>query len=104
MGYSPEACIRQSSRCGAPGWSKTMKNWSIVLGDFVLYWYIVRGDLHCCTAAVNSSCCAGQGRGEPPVCSNINPAGPPSPKADAHLPTVCGSRSRASAVAAAVNP
>ena len=23
-----------------------MKIWSIVLGDFVLYWYIVRGDLH----------------------------------------------------------
>ena len=42
--------------------------------------------------------------GEPPVCSNIRAAGPPSPKADAHRPMVCGSRSRASAVAAAVQP
>ena len=36
--------------------------------------------------------------GEPPDCSNIRAAGPPSPKADAHRPMVCGSRSSASAV------
>ena len=44
-----------------------------------------------------------KGGGEPPVCSNIKAVGPPSPKADAH-PMVCGSRSSASAVAAAVQP
>ena len=43
-------------------------------------------------------------QGEPPDCSNIRAAGPPSPKADAHRPMVCGSRSSASAVAAAVQP
>ena len=43
-------------------------------------------------------------QGEPPVCSSIKAAGPPSPKADAHRPMVCGSRSRASAVADAVQP
>ena len=42
--------------------------------------------------------------GEPPVCSNIKAAGPPSPKAEAHLPMVCGSRSSSSAVAPAVKP
>ena len=45
-----------------------------------------------------------QGRGGTPVCSNIKAVGPPSPKADAHRPMVCGSRSSASAVAAAVQP
>ena len=29
-----------------------------------------------------------KGGGEPPVCSNIRAAGPPSPKADAHRPMV----------------
>ena len=33
-----------------------------------------------------------EGRGEPPDCSKIKAAGPPSPKAAAHLPMVCGSR------------
>ena len=45
-----------------------------------------------------------KGGGEPPACSNIRAAGHPSPKADAHRPMVCGSRSSASAVAAAVKP
>ena len=36
--------------------------------------------------------------------SNIRPDGPPPPKAEAHLPMVCGSCSKASAVAAAVRP
>ena len=43
-------------------------------------------------------------RGGTPVCSKINALGPPSPKADAHRPMVCGSRSNISAVAAAVHP
>ena len=45
-----------------------------------------------------------KGGGEPPVCSKIKAAGPPSPKAAAHRPIVCGSRSSASAVAAALKP
>ena len=43
--------------------------------------------------------CRFEGGGEPPVCSKIRAAGRPSPKAEAHLPMVCGSRSSASAVA-----
>ncbi len=43
-----------------------------------------------------------EGGGDPPDCSKINAAGPPSPKAAAHLPMVWGSRPIASAVAAAV--
>ena len=42
--------------------------------------------------------------GELPDCSKIRAAGPPSPKAAAHLPMVCGSRSSASATAEAVHP
>ena len=38
-----------------------------------------------------------QGRGEPPLCSNINVLGPLCPKAATHRPMVCGSRSKASA-------
>jgi len=45
-----------------------------------------------------------EGGGEPPVCSKIRAAGPPSPKAAAHLPMVCGSRSSALATAEAVHP
>ena len=45
-----------------------------------------------------------EGGGEPPDCSKIKAAGPPSPKAAAHRPIVWGSRSRASAVAEAVHP
>ena len=45
-----------------------------------------------------------KGGGEPPVCSKIRALGPPSPKAAAQRPMVWGSRSKASAVAAAVQP
>ena len=44
------------------------------------------------------------GGGEPPVCSKIRALGPPAPKAAAHRPMVCGSRSSAAAVAAALQP
>ena len=43
-----------------------------------------------------------EGGGEPPDCSKIKAAGPPSPKTAAHRPMVGGSLSRASAVAEAV--
>ena len=39
-----------------------------------------------------------------PDCSKIRAPSTPSPKANAHRPMVWGSRSRASAVAAAVQP
>ena len=45
-----------------------------------------------------------RGRGEPPDCSKIKAAGPPSPKAAAHLPMVCRSRPKAYAVLEAVHP
>ena len=45
-----------------------------------------------------------KGGGEPPLCSNIKALGPPCPKAATHRPMVCGSRSKASAVADAVHP
>ena len=50
----------------------------------------------CCTAPFNSACCVwSRAEGVPTVCLNIRAAGPPSPKAEAHLPMVCGSRSKA---------
>ena len=53
-----------------------------------------------CTAPFSAACCAAsRAGGEPPVYSNIRAACPPSPKADAHRPMVCGSRSSASAAA-----
>ena len=45
-----------------------------------------------------------EGGGEPPDCSNIRAAGPPSPKAVAHLPMVWASRPSAWPVAEAVMP
>ena len=42
--------------------------------------------------------------GEPPVCSKIKAAGPPSPKAAVHRPMVSGFRSNGSAVAESVHP
>ena len=43
-------------------------------------------------------------RGEPPVCSETSPLGPPSAKAWAHWPMVWASRSKARPTAAAVHP
>ena len=45
-----------------------------------------------------------QGGGDPPVCSNIRPAGPACRKFANHSPIVCGSRSSASATRAADQP
>ena len=42
--------------------------------------------------------------GEPPVCSKIKAAEPPSPKAAAHRPMVGGSRPKTYAVAEEVHP
>ncbi len=57
-----------------------------------------------CTAAFNSACCVSPRVGGTPVGSNSNALGPPSPKAATHRPVVCGSRSKASAVADPVQP
>ena len=38
-----------------------MANWPIVRGDFVVYWYIVLGDLHPTTPISQSYCLSGKG-------------------------------------------